>query len=195
MLADNSAYLEIILGPMFSGKTTRLLEIYKKASFCNKRIMVINYSHDKRYSDTQLSTHDLKMIPCTQTLNLNDLYNIHTNVDNAEVLKHDVILINEGQFFDDLLEWVSFLVNTHSIHIYVCGLDSDFKKNKFGQIIDLIPLADNIVKLTAWCVSCKNGTPAIYSHRISSEKEQCIIGSSNYIPVCRNCYNSLNKCK
>lgn len=187
------AYLKIIIGPMFSGKTSALLEVYKKAMFCNKKVMVINYSHDKRYSDTELSTHDLKMIPCTQTTKLGELFDIYNKVDRAEILKQDIILINEGQFFSDLFEWVSYIIENHPIHIYVCGLDSDFEKKKFGTIVDLIPIADSVEKLTSWCVICKNGTPAIYSHRLSNETQQCIIGSSNYIPLCRNCFKIKNQ--
>ena len=193
MKTNSAAYLEVILGPMFSGKTTALLEVYKKATLCNKNVMVVNYSHDKRYSATQLSTHDLKMIPCIQILKLCELYDIYNKIDRTEILKYDIILINEGQFFEDLYEWIYYFVDNHNIDIYVCGLDSDFKRNKFGQMIDLIPIADKVTKLTAWCVLCKNKTPAIYSHRLSNEKEQCIIGSSNYIPLCRNCFNIKNK--
>ena len=70
--------------------------------------------------------------------------------------------------------------------IYVCGLDGDFQCKKFGQILDLIPLCDRVTKMTSLCSLCKDGTPGIFSKRISSEKKQTIVGSTNYIPVCRN---------
>ena len=92
MQSNKSAYLKVIIGPMFSGKTSTLLEIYKKAKFCNKNIVVINYSHDKRYSNTELSSHDLQMIPCKQTIKLCELYNIKSHIDNGEILKQDIIL-------------------------------------------------------------------------------------------------------
>ena len=74
--------------------------------------------------------------------------------------------------------------------IYVCGLDGDFERKKFGQILDLIPLCDKVSKLTSLCSICKNGTPGIFSKRITTEKKQTVVGSDNYIPVCRNCYDS-----
>ena len=74
--------------------------------------------------------------------------------------------------------------------VYVCGLDGDFKRQKFGQILDLIPLCDKVTKLTSLCSICKNGTPGIFSKRISSEEEQTLVGSDNYIPVCRTCYEN-----
>ena len=72
--------------------------------------------------------------------------------------------------------------------IYVGGLDGDFERKKFGQILDLIPLSDKVTKLTSLCSICKDGTPGIFSKRITTETEQTVVGSDNYIPVCRTCY-------
>jgi thymidine kinase len=66
-------YLEIIKGPMFSGKTTRLLDLYKKYKFCGINTLVINYSKDNRYSDSMLSSHDKIMIPCLKAMKLGDI--------------------------------------------------------------------------------------------------------------------------
>jgi thymidine kinase len=177
-------YLEIILGPMYSGKTSRLLDIYKQYKFCNGEILVINYIEDTRYSDTMLSTHDKKMIPCIQ---VKDLSSIH-----EELYKNtDVILINEGQFFSDLYPFVKKLVDIEKKNVYVCGLDGDFKRQKFGTILDLIPICDKVIKIKSLCGICKNGKKGIFTHRNSNEVEQKIIGSENYIPLCRECY--LNK--
>ena len=73
--------------------------------------------------------------------------------------------------------------------VYVCGLDGDFERKKFGQILDIIPLCDKVTKLTSLCSICKNGNTGIFSKRISTETEQTVVGSDNYIPVCRSCYN------
>ena len=66
------------------------------------------------------------------------------------------------------------------------------KCKKFGQILDLIPLSEKVTKLTSLCSICKNGTPGIFSKRITTETEQTVVGSDNYIPVCRKCYHALN---
>ena len=63
-MSSLAGYLEIILGPMWSGKTSALLKIYRQYSFCKSKICVINYEADTRYSKTMLSTHDKEMIPC-----------------------------------------------------------------------------------------------------------------------------------
>ena len=191
-------YLEIILGPMYAAKTTRLVEIYKKCQFCNIPVAVINHAIDNRYDDELLSTHDKIKIPCIKTEKIFDIWinpiSLEESVDviprikdKFKVANSKVILINEGQFFPDLLEFVIELLN-HGKEVYVCGLDGDFERKKFGQILDLIPLCDKVEKLTSLCSICKNGTKGIFSMRITNEKEQTVVGSENYIPVCRGCY-------
>ncbi len=195
---DKSGYLEIIIGPMFSGKTSRLVEIYNQCKFCNISVAVINHCIDNRYDDELLSTHDKIMIPCIKTERLFDIWtdsiDMEDNVaivprikDKFKVATSDVILINEGQFFPDLEEFVKRLLSENK-QIYICGLDGDFERKKFGQILDLIPLCDKVHKLTSLCSLCKNGTKGIFSMRLTSEKEQTVVGSENYIPVCRPCY-------
>jgi thymidine kinase len=178
----HNAYLEIILGSMFSGKTSRLVEIYKQCIFCNIPVSVINHCIDNRYDDSLLSTHDKIKIPCIKSAKLLDLS------ENSLVTSSQVVLINEGQFFDDLYDFVSLMLK-YGKKVYVCGLDGDFERKKFGQILDLIPLCDRVTKLTSLCSLCKNGNLGIFSKRISAEKEQTVVGSDNYIPVCRSCYD------
>jgi thymidine kinase len=193
---NNSGYLELIIGPMFSSKTTRILEIYKQCQFCSIPVSIVNHTIDKRYHDTMLSSHDKIMAPCLQAHKLNDIWSDSGFLESGNKSDHyahkllrnsDVILINEGQFFDDLYEVVVDMLNNNK-KIYICGLDGDFERKKFGSILDLIPLCDKVSKLTSLCSLCKNGTPGIFSMRLSPETEQTIVGSDNYIPVCRKCY-------
>ena len=188
-----SGYLELIMGPMFSGKTSKLIEIYKQCEFCNISVAAINFSGDTRYSDTMLATHDMKMIPCIRGTSIHKILHGDNGDDNTEQLNRaDVILINEGQFFRDVVEHVRYWVETCGKRIYVCGLDGDFERNAIGNLLELVPMCDKIEKLTSLCSNCKNGTRAIFSYRITNEKAQIVIGSSNYIPVCRNCYSHLS---
>lgn len=206
----SKSYLEIIIGPMFSGKTSKLVEIYKQCKYCNISVAVINYSLDTRYHDTMLSTHDKYMIPCIQTMSLAPVweFNLINNIKHDEQINDsseqtsnklskyqldaDVILINEGQFFDDLYSVVESMLNAGK-KVYISGLDGDFQRKKFGQILDLIPLCDKVTKLTSLCSICKNGEPGIFSMRLTNEKQQTLIGSDNYAPVCRNCYMSSHR--
>ena len=204
-LYADCGYLEIIKGPMFSGKTTRIMDIYKKYTFCDIKTMVINYEKDTRYSDDMLSSHDQIMIPCIKALTLQDVVNIAdasaistsslaasvTGKHAIEFLEAKAILINEGQFFADIVEWVKIAVEKYHKNVYICGLNSDFKRQKFGNWLDLEAISDNVVMLHSFCSKCKR-RPAIFSHRLSKEQELEVIGSDCYIPVCRKCYNALN---
>ena len=197
-----SSYLEIILCGMYAGKTSRLVEIYKQCNFCNIPVAVINHSIDSRYDnefDDLLSTHDKIKIPCIKTEKLFEIYSYDLSLeeekdtvrynDKFKIGTSEVILINEGQFFPDLEEFVKILLKNNK-KIYACGLDGDFERKKFGQMLDLIPLCDKVTKLTSLCSICKNGTPGIFSKRITMEKTQTVVGSDNYIPVCRSCYEN-----
>lgn len=198
-LYDDCGYLEIIKGPMFSGKTTRLLDIHKKYSFCDIKTLVINYTKDDRYSDSLLSSHDKVMIPCIKALKLSDIIQFTDDTVEYSLNKKyyedfmlaKVILINEAQFFDDIVEWVTIAVEKYRKNVYICGLNSDFKRQKFGDWLNLETLSDNVVMLHSFCSKCKK-RPGLFSHRLSKEAELEVIGSDCYIPVCRKCYNSMN---
>ena len=207
---NENGYLTTIIGPMFSGKTTELINIYnyikthtskgwnyKKKKENNSKLMptilVINYKLDTRYSYEKLSSHDKQMIPCIFAENLSeiaDIVNINIKEINKDILDIDYILINEAQFFNDIVEWVDIAINKYNKNVIICGLDGDFERKPFGNWLNLIPQSDNVIKLYSNCKYCNNN--AIFTHRITNEKQQTVIGSDNYIPLCRKCYNKNN---
>jgi thymidine kinase len=172
---------------MFSGKTSTLKKIYDQCMYCSIPIMVINYSGDKRYSSEDvMSTHDKIMIPCIMANTIAEILENHgEKVNNAEV-----ILINEGQFFSDIERVIPLIEDLHK-RVYICGLDGDFQKNKIGSLFELIPYCDNICKLKSLCSECRDGTPGLFSYRITNEVDQVVIGVDNYKPLCRICYRRL----
>lgn len=169
------SYLHLIIGPMFSGKTTELLRISKRLKSIQLKVLLLNYNEDTRYSSTEMSTHDKTGLPCTFVNKLCEI---------EDISEFDVICINESQFFEDLVPFCkkALLLNKN---IYACGLDGDYKQEKFGHLLDLIPLSNSITKLHAFCSVCKNGTPAHFTKRICNNNEQKLIGTDEYIPVCR----------
>jgi len=183
MSNSNNLYgeLHLIIGPMFSGKTTALIDVYNANIRLNNKVAVINYYKDRRYHKSMLSTHDNVMIECINCVKINEV------LSNPTVLDAYTIIINEGQFFEDVYETAMHLVEKLHKKVYICGLDGDFKRNKFGKLLDLIPLCDTVTKLHANCVSCKAN--ALFSYRITHDINQVVIGTNNYIPLCRNCYN------
>ncbi len=182
----SAGYLEMRLGPMFASKTSWLIATYKQHKVYTDKIAVINYFADTRYSETSLSTHDQMKIPCIQA---DKLTNVKLDLDQI-----DIVLINEGQFFEDIVPWVKHMVDSQSKQVYICGLDGDFRREKFGSLLDLVPFCDKITKLTAVCGRCKDGTRAIFTHRTNASQEQVLIGEKDsYLPVCRGCYIYLQK--
>ena len=184
-------YLELILGPMFSGKTSNLKKIYDQCKYCNITVMVINYEEDNRYCDASfMSTHDKIMIPCIKGTSILEI--MEKNVE--KVNESDVILINEGQFFADINRVIPLVEDLHK-RVYICGLDGDFKKNKIGSLLDLIPYCDNVFKLKSLCSECRDGKSGLFSYRITNETDQVVIGVENYKPVCRACFKRLSNNK
>jgi len=183
--SGHHGYLELILGSMFSGKTSYLLDVYKKCVFCDIPVAVINYAADNRYTtEPMLSTHDKQMIPCILANTIQDAIQ-----NNSETIaRAETILINEGQFFPDIEEQVRLLVEQSNKRVYICGLDGDFERKPIGNLLQLVPFSDHIMKLKSLCSLCRDGTPGVFSFRTSREVDQVVIGSSNYIPLCRGCY-------
>jgi thymidine kinase len=168
---------------MYSGKTSKLLELYKQFLLCKVPTVVVNHHEDIRYTDKpKLSTHDQITIPCVIAAEMNEI-SLDTGEESCQVY-----LINEGQFFPDIVEWVKKAVSRpYNKKVYVCGLDGDFERNTFGNWLSLITYSDSVTKLKSLCYDCKQND-ALFSYRLTWHKEQKMIGSSSYIPLCRFCY-------
>ena len=187
---DNCGFLELVIGPMFSGKTLFLINKFNELNDNGESVLVINHNLDNRYSYTNIVAHNGKCMPISiMAEKLMDIKcDDYKNCQN--------ILINEGQFFPDLFEFTKKLL-VENKYIYISGLDGDFKQKKFGQILDLIPICDKITKLNAKCSLCLKkeiDTKAIFSHRLIESQDTILIGSSeSYIPICRKCNNKFCK--
>jgi len=201
------SYLELFIGPMFSGKSTKIIEKYKKYKYLNVNTMIVNHSTDVRYNNNSITNHDFDSIPSIMVNKLLDI-NINKELNNI-FINSEVILIDEGQFFTDLYQWVKFVLDNYNKKIYIAGLDGDINRNKFGSILDLVPLCDKITKFKSLCSICKNGTKAIFTINTSnifvnytnntndttitnSTNNECNVikvgGSETYSAVCRSCY-------
>lgn len=176
--------LEIFLGPMFAGKSTEIIRRIRKMKFIGKKILVVKPQIDNRYNEEKITSHDYETADCI----------IVTNLSELNVKDYNTIIIDEGQFFNDLKEYVISWVDIFDINVVVAGLDGDFQRQPIGQILELIPYADSCIKLNALCSKCKDGTNASFTHRIIHSNEQILIGGSDtYIPLCRKCYLNMNK--
>ena len=177
--------INVIIGCMFSGKTTELIKTVRRFKSIDKEVMVLNFAEDVRYGNNKIITHDLLGVDSLMITNFDDVFIKHKDLYE----KSDVICINEGQFFKGLVNFCQKSANEYNKIVYVCGLDGDFKQTRFGEIIDLIPCSENIIRLSALCKICSK--KACFTKRLTFSKEQVLIGSGDdYIPVCREHYNS-----
>ena len=139
-----------------------------------------------RYSKDKVSMLDDIHVDCLIVDRL------HTIYENGMLYKEEsqYIIIDEGQFFTGLYEFVVTAVEKHNKNVIVVeDLDGDSNRNNFGEIHKLIPIYDSIKKKKALCFLCKDGTEAIFSKRILDSKDQINVGSKDkYLAVCRNCF-------
>ena len=199
MKTENYSQLDLILGTMFSGKTTYILSQIAKMAELNYSILYINIEFDNR-SETIFSTHNpffdihKDFIKKESIKNNVEMIKVK-NLLNIDIEKKDVIIIDESHFFDDLIEFVNKCLDLNK-YVIVSGLIADFKGNKFGKTLDLIPICSNIKRLHAYCAECakdKKCCIATYSKRIVKCKKSIDIGGSEkYIPVCRLHYKQEN---
>ena len=167
--------LKIIMGNMFSGKTSELVRRLKRYQVIGKNILVINSSKDTRCLEQVLRTHDNIKFNCVKT---NDLARL--NYD-----KVDVIAIDEAQFFIGLKVFVKRAIGNGKT-ILLTGLDGDYKQEKIGEILDCIPLADKVFKLSAMCMKCMDGTHGPFTKRLVDNNQTELIGGEEmYMAVCR----------
>jgi thymidine kinase len=178
--------INLIMGCMFSGKTSKLINVAKNCKLIGKKVLLINFIGDTRYSSSNfITTHDGTSIEC-KTCHC-DIIDVLNFMDYTDA---DVVCINEGQFFKNL---VNFCKKSCELEkdVYVCGLESDYRMEPFGEITKLIPYCDNVEKTKAICMGCKNGTLASFTKRTGISQNVIEIGSTDmYMPVCRKCYNN-----
>ena len=179
--------IELNIGPMYSGKSTELSRKISTFDYTDKKTFLINHSLDTREEDSVISTHSniLKNKPAVKCKLL-------MNIINTDDFKNaDVIGIDECQFFEDLLDFVKEVDKLDNKILIMSGLDGNFNREPFGQVLQCIPYCDSIKKLKAMCMNCNDGTLASFSKRIiNNNKNEILIGNQeSYIAVCRTCFN------
>jgi thymidine kinase len=170
--------IQVILGPMFSGKTTELLRRIQRYTIAKRSCVVIKYAKDTRYSVSCASTHDSREAEAVAATNLFDV--------REQIERCDVIGIDEGQFFPDLVAFADQMANEGRV-VIVAALDGTFQRQAFGDVLHLIPLAESVLKLSAVCMTCYGS--AAFTKRLGAEtKVEVIGGADKYLAVCRRCY-------
>jgi thymidine kinase len=170
--------LVLILGCMFAGKTETLLAKAHRYLIAKKKIVLIKYRGDNRYSVQDICSHSAKSMKATFAVDkLKD-------VDEKSIADADVILIDEGQFFPDL-ELADNWAKDKTV--IISALKSDWKKEPFPSIAKIIPCVDELIPLRAICSQC--GEEASHTKKMVPSQETILIGGSeSYQPRCRRCF-------
>jgi thymidine kinase len=172
--------LEIVVGPMFSGKSTYALSYIRRQLAIKKNVVVIKPNIDNRYStESLLVTHDKETTPCIMWDVMDNLHPTQSMYDA------DVIVFEEAQFFKGLETFIIYILQSMHKSILVVGLDGDAKQNQFGEILRLIPYANKVTKLCALCSKCGDGTEAPFTIKHSQLVQQVDVGGiDKYEAVC-----------
>lgn len=170
--------IQIIFGPMFSGKTTELMRRLKRFQIANHKVLIVKYAKDVRYDHAGIATHDKQTMLAVASMELESL--------KEKSLEYSVIGIDEGQFFPDTVAYAEEMANRGKI-VIVAALDGTYQRIGFADILRLVPLAESVVKLNAVCMRCFE--EASFTKRTSAETAVEVIGGSDkYIATCRKCY-------
>jgi thymidine kinase len=177
-----SGWIEVICGPMFSGKTEELIRRLKRAKIARQKVEIFKPRIDTRYHEERVVSHDANYIASTP-------------VDNAAAIKilateTEVVGIDEAQFFDEeIVEVCNHLANS-GIRVIVAGLDLDFKGKPFGPMPNLLASAEFVTKLHAVCTH--TGGIAHFSYRKTDKESKIVLGElETYEPVSRRTFNRL----
>ena len=176
---ERRGWIEVICGSMFSGKTEELIRRLKRVKIANLKVEIFKPAIDVRYDETNVVSHDANAIQSTP-------------IDNSQTILLlaqyvDVVGIDEAQFFDDQIMNVCQTLALRGIRVIVAGLDMDYKGQPFGQMPNLLSIADYITKLHAICVKC--GHIANVSYRKTEEGGQVLLGEKDtYEPRCWKCF-------
>ena len=171
--------IEVICGSMFSGKTEELIRRLKRVKIANQQAAIFKPALDTRYDKQQIVSHDTNAIDSKPVEHSRRILEL---AGTAEV-----ICIDEAQFFDAELPEVCEELAKKGIRVIIAGLDMDYLGKPFGQMPNLLAIADFVTKLHAICMQC--GHLANYSYRKVVDDAQVLLGAKDsYEPRCRSCY-------
>jgi len=180
MTAPAPGRLEVITGPMFSGKSEELIRRLKRARIARQRVACFKPDIDLRYHRTAIAshgsqTHEAATVATTQHLKAE----LFPTLDEI-----DVVGIDEVQFFDEAIISLAVELIHLGKRVIMAGLDTTFAAEPFGPVPALMAIADEVTKLSAVCMVC--GQPAIHTQRLGQSQELVVVGAAGlYEARCR----------
>lgn len=176
---DSRGWIEVIAGPMFSGKTEELLRRLRRAKIAQVKMAIFKPKIDIRYGQNKIVSHDANYFPSMPLSSANE---IRKHAANA-----DLVAIDEAQFFDDEIVDVCEELALKGKRVICTGLDMDYLGKPFGPMPNIFAIANYITKIHAICVQC--GYPATHSFRRAKNDDRVMLGElDTYEARCRNCF-------
>ena len=175
--------INVFTGPMKCGKTQKMLNELDRQLIAGKDIKVFKPSIDNRFGDNIVQTRSGKKV---------DAININS-IDELQNYNADIYFIDEFQFLNGNVDTIEQMA-ANGKKFFISGLNLTAEKKPFGNMGNLMCMADNVQMMTSICEICKNDN-AIFSFFKGKKNSDVYIGDSEYIPVCRHCYNKLSKLK
>lgn len=183
--AQDVGWVEVICGPMFSGKTEELIRRLRRAKYARQRIQIFKPAIDDRYAEDSIVSHNQTELSSIGVSTIEDIW------DHLDP-KTKVIGIDEVQFLPGGVVQLCETLANRGCRVVVAGLDRDYLAQPFGDMPILMSIAEYVTKLSAICVRC--GNPAHYSYRLAADHQQVLVGANDqYEARCRSCYHSLKK--
>lgn len=184
-------WVEVICGPMFSGKTEEIIRRIRRLEYAKKNVLVFKPVIDNRYSVDEIVSHNKTK---AKSINISEAKEI---LDFVQEDTHSVV-IDEAQFLDPMIVPVAQHLADRGIRVIIGGLDTDFRGEPFGPMPELLSIAEFVTKLTAICV--KSGQPATRTQRLINGKPTSyhdpvvLVGASeSYEPRARDYHEVLDK--
>lgn len=186
----NTGVIEVICGPMFSGKTEELIRRLRRAKIARKRVIVFKPQIDTRFDAVQIVSHSEQKIASIPVEDTDAMRHCLQQLDGPP----DLIGIDEAQFFDEsLVPFIEELANS-GMRVVLSGLDQDSRGKPFGPMPNILAVADIVTKQYAVCMIC--GAPASKTYRLEDRRqEQVFVGAGeSYEARCRQCYQQDSSC-
>lgn len=185
MSSQKKGSIEVITGPMFSGKTEELIRRVSRAEIAQIPYMLFKPMFDTRYSDTEIVSHDNKRIGAKPVMDAKEILGLSVDAE--------IIGIDEAQFFTEELVDTCVKLANGGARVIIAGLDMDYKSKPFQPIPNMLGVADKVTKLKAICMECRDD--ASMTHRINvTEEKRLMLGEKDaYEPLCRACYSKYIK--
>ncbi|CAN5309391.1 thymidine kinase [soil metagenome] len=175
---ERRGWIEVICGSMFSGKTEELIRRLNRVKIANLSAEIFKPAVDTRYDEQKIVSHNENQIQSTPVHNSQKILLLAQGVE--------VVGIDEAQFFDDEITLVAETLALNGVRVIIAGLDMDYQGKPFGQMPNLLAIADYITKLHAICMIC--GNIANMSYRKVAGNNRVMLGEKEiYEPRCRHC--------